>query len=256
MIKPVAAPIRKGQPARQDRGRCPRLQPVETPLVAATDVDRMGPVRPDCRRCRAPDLGKLELSGQGSATGAARPLYHGRRRGGGRQIDPGRCSCRGLGTQPASRRRAHARARRLGRARRRSASCCSKAPTSAGTRSARLCCSMRRGATMSMRLIRPALDSGAVGRLRPLSRFRRSPIRAMAAALPIAELMAATSSCARRFRARSDFDPRSAGRGGAGARGRRAGAAATASSGSTMHSTSGCAPDFGRSPPRIPALRA
>jgi serine-type D-Ala-D-Ala carboxypeptidase (penicillin-binding protein 5/6) len=40
--QPVAAPIRKGQQFGKIVVAVPDLQPVETPLVAATDVDRMG----------------------------------------------------------------------------------------------------------------------------------------------------------------------------------------------------------------------
>jgi D-alanyl-D-alanine carboxypeptidase (penicillin-binding protein 5/6) len=41
--QPVAAPIRKGQQFGKIVVAVPDLQPVEAPLVAATDVDRMGP---------------------------------------------------------------------------------------------------------------------------------------------------------------------------------------------------------------------
>jgi serine-type D-Ala-D-Ala carboxypeptidase (penicillin-binding protein 5/6) len=41
--QPVAAPIRKGQQFGKIVVAVPDLQPVETPLIAATDVDRMGP---------------------------------------------------------------------------------------------------------------------------------------------------------------------------------------------------------------------
>ena len=42
--QPVAAPIRKGQQFGKIVVTVPDLQPVETPLVAAADVDRMGPL--------------------------------------------------------------------------------------------------------------------------------------------------------------------------------------------------------------------
>jgi D-alanyl-D-alanine carboxypeptidase (penicillin-binding protein 5/6) len=41
--QPVAAPIKKGQQLGKVVVHVPEIQPVEMPLIAATDVERMGP---------------------------------------------------------------------------------------------------------------------------------------------------------------------------------------------------------------------
>lgn len=42
--QPVAAPIKKGQPLGKVVVTMPETAPVEKPLVAATDIDRLGPL--------------------------------------------------------------------------------------------------------------------------------------------------------------------------------------------------------------------
>ena len=68
--QPVAAPIKKGPASRQDRGRCPGYAAGRNASGRGDRCRAHGSARANCDRCRAHDLGKLELSGQGTATGA------------------------------------------------------------------------------------------------------------------------------------------------------------------------------------------
>ena len=62
--QPVAAPIRKGQPFGKIVVTVPDMQPVEAPLVAAADVDRMGPFGRIATVAGHMVWGGLELTGR------------------------------------------------------------------------------------------------------------------------------------------------------------------------------------------------
>ena len=145
--QPLAAPVEKGQTVGKIVVTAPDMAPVETPLVAAADVERMGPIG------RIADGRRPLVWG----TGAERPGSRDSPRGRFITIEGGEGA--GKSTQAgllvAALERAGIAAERTrepgGRpAPRRSAGYCSKATASAGTRSARRCCSTRRGATMSL----------------------------------------------------------------------------------------------------------
>ena len=69
--QPIAAPIKKGQPLGKVVVTVPEMTPAETPLVAAADVERMGPLGRIATVAGHMIWGRPELSGPGIATDAA-----------------------------------------------------------------------------------------------------------------------------------------------------------------------------------------